>query len=316
MKFPGFPRFRRGFIEPLLRPRLSLAAVLQGQWESGVFGRYDILLRTQLAKQWLATSSAGIDWEAPYRRMQELRAGRDTLEEFQQLVESVKARGFDHRYPVGVTRTGRLLDGAHRVAVALALDLDEISVDVRPARRLKPYGREWFVNHEFSEPILGALDDELEHVMAFSGADVLVLSEATKRAPHEWLPEVLPPGTRVLNEWRVAPGERASRQLINALSFMPWHEKNRDSAAVKIAQISPELSILRIRVSAPRWNVIPKTSTAECVQAVELEQRIARAIPGVFCVVGHSFEQNRAGMGILSSHGSTLGSEGIWLSGG
>lgn len=48
------------------------------------------------------------------------------------LFKSMSLNGFDERYPVPIDPDGELLNGSHRVACALALEIPYIPVELRP----------------------------------------------------------------------------------------------------------------------------------------------------------------------------------------
>ena len=64
------------------------------------------------------------------------------------LLASMVAKGFDSAFAVPVDPNGELLDGSHRVACALALQIK--SIVVRHEDRLAwapPWGEQWFMDH-------------------------------------------------------------------------------------------------------------------------------------------------------------------------
>ena len=85
-----------GNLGPVLQTRLPLGALVQAQWRGGVFGRYDLLLRSLVATQLLrpkppAKPTKEISW---YQGMQQARAGRDTLQAFRDLARAVREVGW------------------------------------------------------------------------------------------------------------------------------------------------------------------------------------------------------------------------------
>ncbi len=79
------------------------------------------------------------------------------------LCASMANRGFIPECAVPIDPDGELLGGAHRVACALALGIEEIPV-VRKEQRAwaPPWGREWFVANGMAQDDLDRLARDME----------------------------------------------------------------------------------------------------------------------------------------------------------
>jgi hypothetical protein len=79
------------------------------------------------------------------------------------LFKSMSLHGFDSRYPVPIDPDGELLDGSHRVACALALEIPHIPVELRPNHVWAPaWGYLWFCEaktSKHSKDVKRILDD-------------------------------------------------------------------------------------------------------------------------------------------------------------
>lgn len=175
-KFSGrHASFSRGF-DGLAKPtsdlqsqlflKMKTSAILANQHINNKFSRYDILLRYVTIKEII---DGGDSLRSYYERMQRERskAGTyhaDTYNYLKELVVSIQSEGFNDRHPIILSEEGLLLDGAHRLALALYFEEETVSVVVRPIRKQVQFGRQWFVEHGFDEKILQLLDvtkDEL-----------------------------------------------------------------------------------------------------------------------------------------------------------
>jgi hypothetical protein len=96
-------------------------------------------------------------WHIESRSGQRMRAGLKTdrwkrgIEDYRMaahnLLDSMKASGFDPQFPVPIDPDGELLDGAHRVACAIALGIEEITVEHRSQHVWAPeWGVQWFID--------------------------------------------------------------------------------------------------------------------------------------------------------------------------
>lgn len=86
----------------------------------------------------------------------------DYLDAAADLSIRMSVSGFDAGYPVPVDPDGELLDGSHRVACALALDLPLVPVWKRPEYVWAPaWGAKWFEDAGLDVDTVSALRDEL-----------------------------------------------------------------------------------------------------------------------------------------------------------
>lgn len=138
--------------------------------ESGLFNRYDIILRSLVAKSILGRKDSAVTSQdcfllSNYKKMQITRVNRDTTERFSELLRSFSENGLDtKKYPAQVDSLGRILDGAHRVALALNCKKESLVCEVMPFEREIYYGRQWFKENGFDPFLLELLDDEYHNI--------------------------------------------------------------------------------------------------------------------------------------------------------
>ena len=125
--------------------RVPTRLLLRAQFDVFGFRRYDLWVRLRAAKEALSSETLEGRAEGLYRAMQLRRVGRDTWSDFQALMHRVKAEGLRTQdYPLTVDRFGRLLDGAHRFALALAYEIPWVTIKVSRRRNPRSYSRRWF----------------------------------------------------------------------------------------------------------------------------------------------------------------------------
>ncbi len=72
----------------------------------------------------------------------------DYVQAAEALFASMVREGFNPSYPIPLDDEGRLLNGAHRLACALALDLKEVPIETGPYLAwAPPWGEAWFKEH-------------------------------------------------------------------------------------------------------------------------------------------------------------------------
>ncbi len=299
---------------PVIDTRVPLGALVHEQWRGGVFSRYDILLRSLVARQLLSDSppkrkTAEMGW---YQTMQQKRAGKDTLPAFKQLTERVRGIGLDPAYPIGISPRGSLLDGAHRTALAIAFGEETVAVDIRLGKRLRSFERRWFAERGFPDKALAAMDDELDRAMAESGVECVLVTPAGKGTAKSWLAPLLPAGVKVRREWTVSLSEADTVALEGILRWIPWHRKS-DQAKQPARQLREgALEVIRLRLTHRDFERIRKTSTARDKVVIEFENTI-RQETGRPVVIGQTYQQNRDALDFLRAHGWTHQAGESWL---
>jgi FkbM family methyltransferase len=75
----------------------------------------------------------------------------DYHEQFRQLINSIRSEGFSDEFAIPIDANGRILNGAHRLAAALALQLDQVPVvRMPPSWNGLEWGMGWFLQNGFS----------------------------------------------------------------------------------------------------------------------------------------------------------------------
>jgi hypothetical protein len=304
MSLTGVAPWLSANLGPVLQTRLPLGALLQAQWKGGVFGRYDVLLRSVVAQQLLrdkppSRATTEISW---YNTMQSLRANKDTLATFTDLARAVRDVGLDPDFPIGISPRGSLLDGAHRFAIALARNEATIAVDVRLSKRLRPFERRWFVEAGLPEAALVAMDTELDRTMAHTGVDTILITPRTSEPVRTWLPPLLPAGMKVVREWSVSLSEGDASELERIMREIPWHEKASKRLPASRELPGGALEVVRLRLAHHQLERIKKTATARDLVAAEFEGSLREAI-GRVALVGQTYQHNRGGLNFLAGHG-------------
>ncbi len=96
----------------------------------------------------------------------------DYLNSFKNLILDMKQNGFNPKYPIPVDKNKKMLNGAHRIATALALNIKEIPTEEVQESSFYPWDFNWFQENGFSvedkQRILkGYVDLHLENCSLF-----------------------------------------------------------------------------------------------------------------------------------------------------
>lgn len=296
MALARFSLPRRGFYQSALAPMLPLADVLAGQFFPRDFRRYDLLIRARVVRAWLTDDSDREAAEQSYALMQQLRGASLDLSRFRALVEGVRSSGLDPDYPVGLSPHGPLLDGAHRVAVALVTGERKIAVDVRNSRIPPDYSRAWLAEAGMPEPDLSAADLLLDEFLANTGHDVLVVGSGVSV---DDLVGVCQPGATVISSREVSLDQETAALLDDAMTAIPWRQ-HHTAPATSTLQAGPQ-AILRIRLPRPHWHRLPGTHVRVSELAAGFREN-AQAT-GMPVVVGLTWSNNANGVAVLDGAG-------------
>lgn len=289
----------------LVTSHVDTGVVLEWQHQMGRFNRYDLLIRLTAAEAWFAKGHAPTqrflslgdkadhqlkeDPFSQYRNMQMLRVGTDTVPQFKHLLQSVDQYGLNmNRNPLFASKGGELIDGAHRLAIAMALGIRQIPVAFKAnaGNGIAEYDRKWFADRGFSEDILGALDRRLEELLIETGVTFQCV--------------IWPPASMYTDE--IMQDIAADYQVLGLKRNLQVTDFNRFVDAVyasddvdswklqkKLAffsDFSPKVTLVQIQVPSPEYRRKERDFSYLCVGTADLKNKIRKRykgrIPGYF----------------------------------
>lgn len=145
---------------------LSVAELFMQENTAEGCNRYDIIVRLLAIECEKGSNDYG--WDL-YRKMQESRMGTDNLEgrilQFKKLICSYDNGGYDTSSEIEVDSDLHLIDGSHRMAMALYHNLPTINVKVRPYKYDCFYGIEFFKINGFSKEECNIIQNRYKDVL-------------------------------------------------------------------------------------------------------------------------------------------------------
>lgn len=292
---------RRGVYAQAMLPSVSMSDLLAGQFYPRDFRRYDLLVRARVVRAWLTHETDAPVAEACYEQMQRARGATVNLPRFRALVDSVVSEGMNPDFPVGLSPWGPLLDGAHRVAIALARGVARVAVDVRNSSIPVDYSRAWLAAAGVSDADLEAADALLDEFLATTGHDTIVAICADVFDEH-W--GALRPGADVVAHRLVVLDADATVALEDALTYVAWHEHDkRANIPTRVLRPGP-VTILRLRLQRPQWQRVPKTHVRVSSLATSYLHNL-RSLD-VPARVGLTWSQNKNAVAVLAGAGATV----------
>ncbi len=135
-----------------IRPKRSLYIFqniqdfIINQYIDGKFNRFDIIVKLLAIEQFHKFNDNGYSL---YENMQNKRLGYSTLESFVDLIERIGKLGFDYDQPISLDNDMQLNNGSHRIANAIYLHEQFISVRVNRSKRNIKFDESWFLSLRF-----------------------------------------------------------------------------------------------------------------------------------------------------------------------
>lgn len=304
---------------------IDVGTLLQWQYDSKTFHRYDVLMRKITLERFLSAQENGNvsnDWLKEvfkeYVKMQYHRVGGSNLSylRFENLIKSVALKGFLlDRNPISVDNKGRLIDGSHRLAIALAENLKQIPVRFEN-KKTGPidYGRNWFKKKGFDDNLLKQLDQELYQSLLKTGAFFILI--------------IWPPAQQFTEEIR---NYMSSRYEIVAQSIN--NEISRSSEFIKEIYISddiedwkiqkkiyhmkdftPVFSVIAFRVDKPNYRVKSRTGSylsdhiAKLKSDIRMKHRteVQNYVHDIILHIADNPSMNRDTLNVLEKYGIKL----------
>ena len=127
------------------------------------FNRYDMIVRLLAVECYFGKNDYGFDF---YRRMQAARINKEwvepAVERFKSLIQSYDKNGYDEKSRILLDKNLHLVDGSHRMAMAMYYNIPRINASVYPKAFDIFYGIEWFKVNGFTKEECDILHNKYE----------------------------------------------------------------------------------------------------------------------------------------------------------
>lgn len=132
------------------------------------FLRYDMIVRLLAVECYFGKNDYGFDF---YKRMQVGRTGKEWAEKavgiFKELIRSFEINGYDSKSEILLDKNLHLIDGSHRMALAMYNHIDRINAKVVVQEMDVFYSIEWFYVHGFTKEECKILHDKYKELYAY-----------------------------------------------------------------------------------------------------------------------------------------------------
>lgn len=131
------------------------------------FMRYDMIVRLLAVENYFGKNDYGF---AFYRRMQASRKNEEWVDpaekRFRNLIKSYEEKGYDSNSKIILDKNLHLIDGSHRMAMAMYYGIPRISASIRRQAYNIFYGIEWFRINGFTDEECNILRSKYEELKA------------------------------------------------------------------------------------------------------------------------------------------------------
>lgn len=136
------------------------------QYMDGKFNRFDIIVKVLAAENYYQMNEYGFEL---YKKMQEARIREGysdiSVKRFKTLIQSFEQRGYDSASEIIVDSNLRLINGAHRLALAVYYKTPDVKIRVNRSIRDIKFDMEWFQQYFCAEECK-ILEEKLEVIIA------------------------------------------------------------------------------------------------------------------------------------------------------
>ncbi len=144
---------------------LSVPELFMHEHNGKVFNRYDMIVRLLAIECENRQNNYGWDM---YRKMQCARIDEDwvdlSVDRFKNLIHSYNENGYDAKSEIELDCNLHLIDGSHRMAMALYHGINTINVKIRPYEDKTFYGIEFFYVNGFTKEEIGHIIDRYKQI--------------------------------------------------------------------------------------------------------------------------------------------------------
>ena len=270
------------------------------------FKRFDIIVRLLAIDNYFGKNDYGFDF---YCRMQASRKSKrwvsPSVERFRSLIESYAKNGYNEKSKIILDENLQLVDGSHRIAMAIYYQIPTITALVRSRRYDVFYGIEWFKVNGFTDKECQILVKRFESLKK----SYITPFVCTLWAPvHEYFDEITEKlrifgETAEIRDFAYSEDEYAfyTRGIYHVDDIEKWKiEKKIDY----MHKSSPDCHLMRmvaLYLEEPKFRLKAKTNNTLSVQCELIKKLIREAYKDkvknyyhdIIIHIGDNYRQNR-----------------------
>jgi len=166
-----FERYAKGKpIRVICDTDIAVRDLILAQYYGNDYTNYkatDMAVRMMAVENYYGEDNSGFEL---YRRMQ-YRTGYDWTDRYKKLIQSYEENGYDRECPIDIGRNLEIMDGAHRLTLALYHGDEFIRARMFDFSKNRVFDEDYFWKSGFEEPICNAICEKTEQLLQDANYD-------------------------------------------------------------------------------------------------------------------------------------------------
>ena len=270
------------------------------------FNRYDMIVRLLAVECYFGKNDYGFDF---YRRMQAARINKEwvepAVERFQSLIQSYEKNGYDEKSKILLDKNLHLVDGSHRMAMAMYYNIPRINASVHPKAFDIFYGIEWFKVNGFTKEECDILHNKYEKLKALYSTPFICSIWAPAYKYYDEITEKLRLFGEVkevrdydFNEWDY---KFYTRGIYHVDDIEKWKIEKKIDYMMKSSPCSHKIRMVSLLLNQPNFRLKDKTANTlsrHCELIKKLirdayKDKVSYYFHDIILHIGDNFFQNR-----------------------
>lgn len=270
------------------------------------FNRYDMIVRLLAVECYFGKNNYGFDF---YRRMQAARINKEwvepAVERFRSLIQSYDKNGYDERSRILLDKNLHLVDGSHRMAMAMYYNIPRINASVHPKAFDIFYGIEWFKVNGFTKDECDILHNKYEKLKERYSTPFICTIWAPAFNYYDEITEKLKLFGEVkeirdydFNEWDY---KFYTRGIYHVDDIEKWKIEKKIDYMMKSSPFSHKIRMVSLFLNQPNFRLKDKTATTlshHCELIKKLirdayKDKVPLYFHDIILHIGDNFFQNR-----------------------
>lgn len=281
--------------------------LLSQEYKKNTFCRYDTIARLITIEYF---SENREDAFQLYNKMQSARGVLDGYEyRFKNLLDSIKRTNLRVENSIEVGKDGHLLDGSHRLAIALYLNISLITCRLNPIHRgVVDYRLDWFYKNGFSKEECAMLEERRDRLFWEKGLFFPVILWPTVSEYYDEIERDISENYRIVSTNRYFYNDNEFESIIRAIYAIDDIEKWKiDKKLSGMKKYNNKIMIIWIEFPNPKYRKKGLNNAYISTTGEQLKSRIRNKYKGrvvgyfydIICHTGDNHEHNKAILNIF-----------------
>jgi len=221
------------------------------QYVNGNFNRFDTIVRYLAVENFYHKNDYGFEL---YRKMQDKRGFIEGAEaKFKDLIVSIEKNGFSIYSPLPVSRNQALIDGSHRLAIALYFNQTILPIRRSLFNYSIFYGIDWFIKNNFSDKEIKLITDKKKEIFYNKGLYFQVILWPPMKNYFSEIEKSISQEYRVLNSYTKSVESNLKESIFDIYKSDNIEDWKIEKKIEGFENYSKEIRIIEIEIPNPRF---------------------------------------------------------------